>query len=90
MSKIVEKKTWPELFNKVVSGEKTFDFRLADFDIEPGDTLVLKEWDPDAKAYTGRELTKEVTIVLKTKDPNFQPWSQDEIDKYGYQVIGIK
>ena len=90
MGKTVEKKIWPEYFDKVASGEKTLEFRLADFNIEKGDTLILKEWDPATKEYTGRELTKEVTTVLKTKDPNFQPWSQEEIDKYGYQVIGIK
>ena len=90
MNKIVEKKIWPEFFDQVASGEKTFEVRLADFDIELGDTLVLKEWDPSTRKYTGRELTKEVTVVLKTKNPNFQPWTQAEIDKYGYQVIGIK
>lgn len=90
MSRRVEKKIWSEFFDKVASGEKTFELRLADFDIEKGDTLVLKEWDPSTKEYTGRELTKEVTVVFKTKTPNFQPWTQEAIDKYGYQVIGIK
>jgi len=73
MNNVIEKKIWPEYFNKVASGEKTFEFRLADFDIEKGDTLVLKEWDPNTKEYIGRSVEKQVTMVLRTKDDNFQP-----------------
>lgn len=45
----IEKKCWPEYFNKVLEGKKTFDFRLADFECKEGDILVLKEWDPNTK-----------------------------------------
>lgn len=81
----IEKKTWPELFEDVYLGKKKFDMRLADFDIKVGDTLVLREWDPKTKEYTGRELEKTVTYVLKTKDWDFQP--KEEVDKYGHQII---
>jgi hypothetical protein len=84
----IEKKAWPEWFQKVVDGVKTYDFRLADFVIEPGDTLVLREWDPKTKKYTGREIEKKVTYVGKTKDS--APWSKEEIDKYGFQIIAFK
>lgn len=43
----IEKKIWPEFFEKVLSGEKTYELRLADWDCAPGDTLLLKEWEPD-------------------------------------------
>ena len=90
MAKIVEKKTWPKFFEKILSGEKTFEFRLADFDIEPGDTLVLREWDPETKDYTGRQIEKDVTVVVKTKGQTFHNHTPEEIEKYGWQVIGIK
>ena len=83
----IKKKTWPDLFEKVLSGEKKFDMRVADFDCQPGDVLVLQEWDPEAKDYTGRELEKEVNYVLKTKDVKF--WPQEDVDKYGFQVISF-
>jgi len=84
----IEKKTWPELFEKILSGEKTFEIRLADFKCRPGDILILREWDPKAKEYTGRVLEKEVTFVMKTKDIKF--WPKEEIAKYGFQVISFK
>lgn len=84
----IEKKVWPQFFEKVRSGEKTFELRLADFECTPGDTLVLKEWSPEAQAYTGRELEKEVTYVVRTKDATF--WSPEDVDRYGYQVIAFK
>ena len=54
--KIIKKKTWPEYFELVLAGKKRFDLRVADFDIEEGDTLVLEEWNPKTKEYTGRKI----------------------------------
>ncbi len=84
----IEKKIWPEYFEKIQSGEKTFELRLADWECNPGDTLVLREWDPNSGEYTGRTLEKEVTYVIKTKDIKF--WTETEVDNYGFQVISFK
>lgn len=83
----IEKKTWPESFEKMLSGEKTYDLRLAGWDVNPGDVLVFQEWDPKTKQYTGRELQKKVGYVGKTKD--WEVWPTEEIEKYGYQVISL-
>lgn len=84
----IEKKVWPKYFQAIMDGKKTFELRLADFKCEPGDILVLKEWDPDTQQYTGRELEKTATYVVKTKDCHF--WSEEEVEKHGHQVIGFK
>ena len=84
----IEKKIWPEFFQKILGGEKNFELRLADFEWNVGDILVLKEWNPNTKEYTGRELEKQVAYVLKTKDAKF--WPQEEIDKHGFQIISFK
>jgi hypothetical protein len=81
----IEKKTWPEFFQAILDGRKTFELRLADFDCKPGDVLVLREWDPKTKTYTGRTIEKAVAYVLKTKDVKF--WPKEEVEKYGFQVI---
>lgn len=87
----IRKKIWPQYFDKIKSGDKTFELRLADWDCKAGDILVLQEWDPDTKNYTGRELTKTVSYVLKTKDiKNAGMWSEEEINKYGFQIISLK
>lgn len=85
--KTVKKKAHPEMFQKVKDNEKTFDLRLADWHIEQGDKLILQEWNPETKSYTGRELIKRVGFVGKTKDFDF--WEPKEIDKYGYQIISL-
>ncbi|MFA5841732.1 MAG: DUF3850 domain-containing protein [Candidatus Paceibacterota bacterium] len=85
----IEKKTWPELFEKVLSGEKKFDLRLNDFNIGVGDTLLLREWDPRTKEYTGRELSKKVTYILKV-NPNDTMWPKEDIEKYGIQVMSLE
>jgi hypothetical protein len=84
----IEKKTWPEYFEKILTGEKTFEVRLADFDCKTGDTLVLREWDPKTKAYTGRQVEKKVGYMLKTKD--LKPLTKEDIEKYGLYVIKIE
>lgn len=87
MSKIIAKKTWPEAFQAILDGSKTFDLRLADFDCQPGDTLLLQEWDPKTASYTGRELRKTVGYVAKTK--NWEVWPQQAIARHGFQVLSL-
>lgn len=84
----IEKKVWPEYFAKIASGEKTYELRLADWECNSGDILVLREWDPKIKEYTGRVLEKEVGYVLKTK--NVKLFTPEEIEKYGFQIISLK
>lgn len=84
----IHKKVWKEYFEKILSGEKQFELRLADFEVNEGDILVLEEWDEVAKIYTGRKIETTATYVLKTKGLTF--WPQEDIDKYGFQVIQFK
>lgn len=83
-----EKKVWPEYFQRILDGEKNFEIRLADWECKEGDILVLQEWDPNTKEYTGRVIEKEVTYVAKTKDISF--WPKEEIDEHGFLIIGFK
>lgn len=63
---IHELKCWPEYFQAVADGAKTAEWRREDdrhFDL--GDSLVLRERDPAANAYTGRELVAVVTHLVR-------------------------
>ena len=84
----IKKKVWPEYFQKILDGKKTYELRLADWECKEGDVLVLQEWDPEAGKYTGREAEKKVTYVGKTKNMNF--WPKKDVEKYGYQIISFK
>ena len=90
MSKRIEKKIWPSYFDLVSSGKKKYELRLADFEVSEGDTLVLKEWDPDIKQYTGRKISKIVTQVghFDINDEKF--WSEEQKDKFGFHIISIE
>jgi len=83
----IEKKIFPEYFDLVLSGKKTYDLRLADFNVSAGDILVLKEWDVHSGQYTGREIEKTVTYVGRTKGDT--TWSTADIDTFGYQIISF-
>lgn len=87
----IEKKAWPEWFQAVLDGKKTFDLRLNDFDIAEGDTLVLKEWNPATKNYTGRELEKNVGYIGKWKIDDLTVfYPRKDIDEKGLQIISLK
>ncbi len=89
MTKIV-KKILPEYFDAIASGKKKFEFRVADFDLKEGDTLVLEEWDSiesDRKA-TGRTIEKKVTYMKKFHPDTFN--QKEETEKYGFYVISLE
>lgn len=56
-------KTWPIPFDAVRTGVKTHEVRRTDRDFAVGDVLVLEEWDPSIKGYTGRQLTVAVAYI---------------------------
>jgi hypothetical protein len=58
-----ELKTWPMYYGQLVDGTKTFEYRRDDRGFDTGDTLYLREWDPDT-GYTGREMRRRVTSIL--------------------------
>lgn len=73
----------------MASGKKKFELRLDDFKVEKNDTLLLEEWDPKTQQYTGREIKKKVTHVLKVKI-NKLFWPEKEIKEKGLQVISLE
>ncbi|MBU0649173.1 DUF3850 domain-containing protein [Patescibacteria group bacterium] len=86
---IIKKKIWPKYFEAVASGKKKYEFRLNDFDINEGDTLILEEWDPETKQYTGRKIEKRVAYVGKFKiDQSF--WPEKDIREKGIQIISLE
>lgn len=80
MSKIIEKKILPQYFRDVINGNKSFELRKDEDNIQSGDTLILKEWD--GERYTGNQAARLVTYVLR-----------DAVEyglMDGYCIIGIE
>jgi len=86
---IIRKKIWPQYFEAVASGKKKYELRLNDFDVAEGDVLILEEWDPETRAYTGRSVEKKVTYVGRFRlDELF--WPKEEILDKGIQIISLE
>ncbi len=85
---VIKKKIWPEYFNLVSSGKKKFELRVNDFEINEGDTLILEEWDPKTKNYTGRKTKKRAGFILKFRIDDFG--QADLIKEKGIQVISLE
>ena len=84
-------KTWPQFFEAVADGNKTFEIRKNDRHFAVDDVLVLREWTPVANAvpwrssvpdgfYSGREVHRKVTYILQGGQ-----WGIEE----GYVVLGM-
>jgi hypothetical protein len=58
-------KTWPEHWQAVYDGRKTFEVRKDDRGFAVGDGLHLKEWNPLTSSYTGRFCCRRVTHILQ-------------------------
>jgi len=90
MARIV-KKILPEYFDLIQSGKKKYEFRLADFDIQEGDILVLEEWDTDdapTRKPTGRVIEKKATFVRKFDLNQFK--QLEEMKEKGFYIIQIE
>ena len=81
MEKTHRLKTWPEFFDAVERGVKNFEIRKDDVDFRIGDVLILQEWDPGPKRYTGRECQRRITYVLRGGRFGIET---------GYIILGMK
>ena len=62
-------KTWPEFFEKIVSGDKTFEIRRNDRGFQVGHFLRLREFDPKLSEYSGRVAVCHVTYITDWGQP---------------------
>jgi hypothetical protein len=75
-------KTWPEYFSAIEQGTKTFELRKDDRPFQIGDKLLLQEWEPASKAYTGGETIRIIDYILR-----------DAVEfglRKGFVIIGFK
>jgi len=65
--------------------KRNAELRLADFNIKTGDILLLEEWDPKKKEYTGKLLRKRVKKVTKLDLLDF--YTAKDLKKHGCYLI---
>jgi len=63
-------KCWPEFFEPIKAGNKTHDLRRSDDrDFQVGDRILLEEYDPEKRTYTGRKLVVRITYITSSDLP---------------------
>lgn len=70
---IHELKVWPDYYERLADGSKTFEVRKDDRGYQTGDTLWLREWKPsgdgvytrDIGSYTGRGMHRTVGFIFR-------------------------
>ena len=73
-------KCFPEYFQGIIDGKKTFEIRLNDRCYQVGDLLALNEYLPDSDSYTGRSCVVLVDYIL----------NDEMYCKTGFVVLGFK
>ncbi|MGA7860667.1 MAG: DUF3850 domain-containing protein [Thermoplasmata archaeon] len=58
-----ELKSWPEYFSPVWDGRKKAEVRVADRQFLVGVRLILREWSPAVRDYTGRRVVARITHI---------------------------
>lgn len=94
-----ELKTWPDYFEAVWAGDKTFEIRYDDRGYQRGDVVVLREWDRsglcsclgrahDATCgrYTGRQVRAEIGHITASTPARGQ---QRGFSGNGYVVFSL-
>lgn len=61
-------KTWPEYYQAIENGDKTFEVRKFDRPFRIGETLLLQEFDPEKDKYTGKECERVISYILPGTD----------------------
>ena len=84
---VVRKKCWLEWFEKFCSGERTFELRLADFDLKTDDTLILEEYNPETKQYTGRSAAFKCKKVEHSARDPLQFYKVEDVRKCGFGLL---
>lgn len=67
--RVHELKCWPEYFGRIHCQKKTAEIRRADRDYRVGDILVLREWCPRLKRYTGAgQIVRQISDIVGHSD----------------------
>jgi hypothetical protein len=80
-------KSWPWLFQPIKAGIKLHDMRKNDRPWAVGDTMLLQEFDPAGRGYTGEELLMEITYMTNNITPC--AYSSHALDR-DYSILSLK
>jgi hypothetical protein len=77
-------KIWPQWFDAIRLGSKSYEIRYDDRGFNVGDRLVLEEFKAGVGEYTGRTIEKRVVYISRGDDAEAFGGLRE-----GYAVLGI-
>ncbi len=84
MPRAYDLKIWPTHFWDIRSGAKRYEVRKNDRTFLVGDEILLREWDPEPAAYTGRVCLVRIIHVTDSTSWEFIPnW----ITIFGFETM---
>ncbi|MEV6643685.1 DUF3850 domain-containing protein [Amycolatopsis sp. NPDC051371] len=69
MNVVHELKSWPSFFRPIVDGCRMHELRRNDRYFNVGDQLILREYEPECKIYTGSTCLVEVSSITSKDTP---------------------
>jgi hypothetical protein len=80
-------KCWPQFFDTIESGQKPFELRKNDRNYQVGDTMLIREWNPSTKKYSGRQTRQ---LIISKLDHRAGAGCAAEFGlREGYVILGI-
>lgn len=79
--KVHKLKTWSKYYQLILCGIKDWELRKNDRDFKVGDLLILEEYLPEFKSYTGNSLKKKIEHIFQENEFGL---------KKGYCILGLK
>lgn len=74
-------KTWPECFEAIIEGRKSFEVRINDRGFKEGDYLLLLEFTLHNQNFTGRRIKAKITYICEL--PQMENLVGMQIEKIG-------
>ena len=76
-----------KMFEEMKKGNKKFEIRLGNMNIQKGDTLKIIKRDIEGNP-TAEHLNKKITNVTKTKELSY--WTEEQINKHGFTIMSLE
>jgi len=79
-------KTWPEYFEDLKAGIKTFEVRYNDRKFAVEDIVILQNYNLDTKEYSGEQLYFKIKYIVNWNDNIITEMAL----KVGYSILGLE
>ena len=86
-------KCWPEFYEAISDGRKTFEIRKNDRGFHTDDVLVLEEWDPFTEQYSGRVTRVRIVWMMFAEETDVSGLLPDHVAmsiRLAHQVEAIQ